>query len=441
MVRNYKRLKKGDPLYREFVDEDVLSLSLARMRTAFELFDTIVVSFSGGKDSTAALLVTLQVAHELGRLPVEVMFMDEEAIGQPTVDYVRRVAERPDVRMKWVCLPVKHRNACSDRQPHWYPWHPDEEEKWVRPMPENLPDGCELVTLADCPWFRVGVEDTITANTKLYAPEKYGMVGRVLGIRAQESPMRRWSVSRKVQDNFITDRTSHMAKVNPIYDWMTDDVWTHIRNEGADYNETYDLFEKLGIGHSSQRVAPPFGEQPMQMLWVHQLCWPEQWDKMVSRVPGAHTASMYSKTELYSFGKTVQPQKGETYKGLIRRILDGHDESIRHLVAGRVRHLINHHYARTSDPLAPTCIHPETGTSWSVITNIAARGDLKHRSQPQMKVAQVQRGSDRYKQIWNSYVAQLREVAKDPVAAGIEEADACAVRTLLAGLNDSPSRP
>jgi predicted phosphoadenosine phosphosulfate sulfurtransferase len=54
-----------------------------------------VVSFSGGKDSTAVLNTALVVAKELGRLPLDVVFFDEEAIHPPTIEYVERVRQAP----------------------------------------------------------------------------------------------------------------------------------------------------------------------------------------------------------------------------------------------------------------------------------------------------------------------------------------------------------
>ena len=44
------------------VDVDVLTLARARVIRAFERFDTVAVSFSGGKDSTACLNLVLEEA-------------------------------------------------------------------------------------------------------------------------------------------------------------------------------------------------------------------------------------------------------------------------------------------------------------------------------------------------------------------------------------------
>lgn len=102
------------------IDKTVWDAALERIHLLYERYDFVMVSFSGGKDSTCAYQLALQVATERNRLPLDLCFVDEEVITPETVEYLERVRSRLDIRLKWVCLPVQHRNACSRTQPYWY---------------------------------------------------------------------------------------------------------------------------------------------------------------------------------------------------------------------------------------------------------------------------------------------------------------------------------
>jgi predicted phosphoadenosine phosphosulfate sulfurtransferase len=380
-------LSTGRFASKQEVDQDVYSLALERTREAFRLFDTVAVSFSGGKDSTAVLNVALQVAREDGHDGRLIVFhYDEEAIAYETESYVRRVSQLPEVDLRWLCLPVKHRNGCSRKSPFWYPWGPEDRDKWVRPLP---PEG-----ITEVEGFRMEVEHRPSLPGSvglLFPPEEYGRVGMLLGIRADESITRTRSVLMRSQDsrNYIRPWNDGFArgnlfKVMPIYDWRTADVWTAPKLFGWDYNTAYDLMELAGMTHHQQRIAPPYGEEPMQNLWMYRECFPDIWDKMQSRVPGAATGARYSTTELYSFGSVPSKPDGVTWEEFLRHQLMKHPEEYRASIAAKVQGHIRVHFRKTSEPLAAKAPHPDSGEFWNRLLMIAVRGDYKGRKAPRM---------------------------------------------------------
>ena len=104
--------------------------AMSRLERAHLILDTqLAVAAEIARElRDAAYRASIELARERGRLPLEVMTFDEEAIHPETVEYIARVAALPDVRFRWYCLPIQHRNACSRRQPYWHP-------SWIEPDP------------------------------------------------------------------------------------------------------------------------------------------------------------------------------------------------------------------------------------------------------------------------------------------------------------------
>jgi predicted phosphoadenosine phosphosulfate sulfurtransferase len=375
-------------LQRNFIDSNVYDMAMERINHTFDLFDHVSVSFSGGKDSTVCLNLTLEVARERGRLPLRVIFFDEEAIPYQTEDYVRRVSERKDIDLEWYCVPFKCRNACSHDYPSWWPWASESEDLWVRSLPPEALTEIPGI-LMDPPLSRISFPE---ANNILN-PASRGTCGMIMGIRAQESLTRHRAVVRKEVDNYIIKVNPGSAwgsalsvqnnayKVYPIYDWKTDDVWTAPKRFGWDYNLAYDVMYKAGLTAHSQRVCPAFGEEPIRALWTYATCFPEIWDKMIERVPGAQAAYRYSRTELYGYGKRPDKPEGVSWPDFVKSYIRRFNEKDQVKVAKRIAREIDAHNNKTLDPILPISSHPYTGVSWGFLLTLAIRGDFKERKQ------------------------------------------------------------
>lgn len=395
------------------LDKDVYTLALERAHTILDQFDQVAVMFSGGKDSTATLQVMLEAAHSDPRhahhLPLRTIFFDEEAIPQETADYVARIGARDDVALEWYCLPVKHRNACSRRSPWWWPWAPEAEEKWCRPLPEGA-----ITTLKGFPVDPPEARMTIPEANGLFFDPKDGNAVMVMGIRAQESLTRRRAVTRKKGDNFIvkySDKTDrgNLWKGYPIYDWETEDVWTAPAVKGWDYNHAYDHLEMAGISPGMQRCSPAFGEEPLQKLHTYASCFPDVWERMVDRVPGVGAAARYALTELYSYHGRPEKPAGMPWGDFLKHYLAKFQPKDQRSIAKRISMEIKNHYRRTKDPIAAHAPHPDTGISWDWLLMLAMRGDFKGRKQAGGRIITLDDGTRRaLPKYWTRYARDLQ---------------------------------
>jgi predicted phosphoadenosine phosphosulfate sulfurtransferase len=360
---------------KEYIDSDVLEAAYERIRFCYQNYDKVIVSFSGGKDSTAVLNLTIQVARELNKLPVHAIFFDEEAIHPPTIEYVERVRNNPDVVLDWYCLPVKHRNACSNEQPYWYCWNPSEKHLWVRDLPAGA--------ITEHENFSWGLAFQDFAPF-MYGPE-HGKVCWLTGIRTQESLRRYRVIASKRNDAFVNTYAEYKNcyKAYPIYDWSSTDVWKLVELFDLDYNHTYDYFNKTSMYEDflHQRVCPPYGEEPLRGLWVYAECFPELWHKMLYRVPGVSTAWRYANTELYS---NWSKPDGKTWRQYFDIILSSYDKEYQNLIKISVNTLIKQHYTKTDGPIGDEDAHPLSGASWKFFCKIAQKGDFKGRQKQNM---------------------------------------------------------
>lgn len=365
---------------KEFLEKNVYETALDRIRYLYDSFDKVVVSFSGGKDSTAVLNCAIEIAREKGRLPVKAVFFDEEAIHPPTIEYVERIRNNPDVDLEWYCLEFKHRNACSNEEPFWYTWDSDKKDLWVRDMPNN-----ENV-ITSHPKFKKGMSFQ-EFGSYLYKREE-GRIAMITGIRTQESLRRYRIIAGKKNDSYINGKSegkTNQYRCFPIYDWSSEDVWLAVHKFEWDYNKTYDVFNKTKMYGKflHQRVCPPYGEEPLRGLWIYSECFPDMWHKMLGRVQGVATAWRYANSELYG------TQKGKpddlTFKEYTDIILDSYEESAKNDVKKTINGYINFHLKQTNLPIHDIESHPVTGLSWRLLSIIAKKGDFKGRQETSLK--------------------------------------------------------
>src|SRR5690606_9347594 len=124
-MRGWYTMKLGAKLY---LDKNVLEAAQERISLLFDDFENVVVSVSGGKDSTVLLDLCRREAQRRGRV-VHAFFLDQEAEYQSTIDQIRYLMTLPGVVPHWYQVPIRMTNATSLRVPFLNAWWPG--EKWM----------------------------------------------------------------------------------------------------------------------------------------------------------------------------------------------------------------------------------------------------------------------------------------------------------------------
>lgn len=181
---------------KHYRDIDVYTAAKERTRLVFNHFERVCVAFSGGKDSSVMLHLALEVAKEMGRGPVDALFIDLEGQYRATIEHVEEMFGRDDVRPWWICLPINLRNASSLQEPFWCAWEPGREEDWIRPLPTHP---AVIADPARFPFYRYRMEfeEFVPAFDEWLARDV--PTAFLVGIRSDESLNRYLAVKRRAR--------------------------------------------------------------------------------------------------------------------------------------------------------------------------------------------------------------------------------------------------
>lgn len=269
---------------RFYLPKTVYEESLNRIRYLFDEFEDVIVSFSGGKDSTVIFNLALIVAREKQRLPLKVLFLDQEAELLSTIDTVRQVMHHPDVDPLWYQIPFRLFNATSTVE-HWlHCWNPDDEARWMRPKePDALTENS------------YGTDRFVDLLIKIMEVDfKDRKACYLSGIRCEESPRRTMGMTEHLTYKHITWGLKISARhfsFSPIYDWSFVDVWKAIHDNGWSYNRHYDSMYRYGVSRGKMRVSSLNHETSIPMLFMLQEIEPETYERMTARLSGIDTAA------------------------------------------------------------------------------------------------------------------------------------------------------
>ena len=282
---------------KKYSEIDVLSAARERMKFTFDEFESIYLSFSGGKDSSVMFHLAMEEAIKRNRI-IGILIIDLEAQYSHTISHIFEILDlyKNNIKVFWVCLPMKLRNAVSNYQPTWTAWGEEAKEIWVRPKPKR--DG----VVSESSFFPFYVDNMEFEEFIILFGDWYNgneKTACLVGIRCDESLNRFRTIASKTKEKYqdkcySTKVIDNLYNIYPIYDWRTQDIWRfHSRYPDKPYNEIYEQMQKAGVNPSQMRLCQPYGDDQRRGLWLYQLLEPETWYKLIARVNGVNSGALY----------------------------------------------------------------------------------------------------------------------------------------------------
>jgi predicted phosphoadenosine phosphosulfate sulfurtransferase len=292
--------------------ENMSVLEAARKRIAFlfDHFENIIVSVSGGKDSTVLAYLALVEAHRRGR-KIGLFLLDEEVMYQSSVDqveYLMNLFPENTVPL-WLQIEFRLTNATSVEEGQLICWEAGKHKLWMRPK--------KAFAIQHAPWDRAtetvrdknkgfGFYDAIENFERCYKNTAF-----LVGLRAAGESPNRW---RAVVKNPVTiggervywgTKKGENFAMYPIYDWNFHDIWRFIYDEKLRYSKIYDFQLKMGYPINKMRVSSLIHERAFSSLADLPAFEPKTYNRLCKRIQGislaqetARDAKMFRATKL-----------------------------------------------------------------------------------------------------------------------------------------------
>ena len=304
-------------------DKSVLEASRERVSLVFDNFEKIYVSFSGGKDSSVMSHLVLTEAKKRNR-KVGFLIIDLEAQYNDTIIHIEHMNEmyKDNIELHWVCAELLLRNAVSNYEPRWVCWDESKKDVWVRQKPKLESD----LSQYDFYQPKMEFEEFMVLFGEWYSEGK--TTAAFIGIRSDES-LHRYRAITSRKDGLMFNNWKWSTKVSkqlyniyPIYDWRTEDIWVfHGKYNDLPHNKIYDKMMMAGVKISQQRLCQPYGDDQRRGLWLYHILEPETWYKLILRVNGVNSGTLYIKENgnMTGYNKITKPEghSWETFCNLL----------------------------------------------------------------------------------------------------------------------------
>jgi predicted phosphoadenosine phosphosulfate sulfurtransferase len=270
-----------------FLSESCLDAARSRIQTVFDQFENIIVSVSGGKDSTA-LFGLAHAEAQRQRRKISLFFLDQEAEYAGSIAQIEWMMEQDYICPLWYQVPLRLTNATSYAQEFLYAWEPGAEwmrSKWPRSI-QHMEEDYPQRFYEFFAWMEKSQNDTAF----------------LVGLRAEESLNRFRAVVKNpgFEDVLWSTKTKNLSSFRfyPLFDWGMGDVWKYIAESRLPYNAIYDKMLRAGQNYyHTMRVSNLCHEKSFTCLTRLQELEPETFDLLIARLKGVHVASLYAQEE------------------------------------------------------------------------------------------------------------------------------------------------
>ena len=268
---------------KRYLELDVLTAAKERIRYLRTKFDTLVVAFSGGKDSWALLSLLEAVNAEDGiTTPITVAFRDEEVINTTVVEFVKKVAESGRYDFLWFAYPMNVGMNIMGKYMPFVSW--DTNRKWHREPPPYAIRSLGVDTAA--------MDEFQVHNSESAYYNAVGNTCVLMGIRAAESLKRFMGLTSKEKDNWISgDGMGSPATASPLYDWEEQDIFKWFYDANLDYCPVYN--GQMWV-NTTLRVSSSLHDRSLEQLVKLKEAEPEYWAQLISVLPELETQVRYS---------------------------------------------------------------------------------------------------------------------------------------------------
>jgi predicted phosphoadenosine phosphosulfate sulfurtransferase len=217
----------------------------------------------------------------MGRLPLNVCFVDQEAEWDMTIKHIREISKCPDIKLLWYQVPFSQTNSSSGIEDLFTCWDP-KVDQWIRPKEEgSIKDIPGVLPSSEMKFWDLILNSLFGSKPAIF----------ISGVRAEESPRRFMGLTYYACYKYITwGKRLHKKRDQytfyPIYDWSYTDVWRAIYENKWSYCELYDYFYRYGVSTPNMRLSSLNHAVGIRSLFYLQELEPQNYNRLVARIPG-----------------------------------------------------------------------------------------------------------------------------------------------------------